>query len=161
DRLWLVSAFLKSCAQFLKIHLRPCRKPLYAYSVDSCRSAVRLHLFPRCFKRLGSVHFIDQTEPFTSFDDAVFQRRQHALTPHRSFPPRPAAVRLCALCSPLGHCRRLAFALLRCRTHASTFLPPVPRRSFAFCASHGSRRFGTMKALTPAPLTTPSAGLPA
>jgi hypothetical protein len=49
----------------------------------------------------------------------------------------------------------------RCGSHASTFLPPVPRRSFAFCASRGFRRFGTMKALTPASLTTHSAGLPA
>jgi hypothetical protein len=49
----------------------------------------------------------------------------------------------------------------RCGSHTSTFLPPVPRRSFAFCASHDFRRLGTMKALTPAPLITPSAGLPA
>ena len=31
----------------------------------------------------------------------------------------------------------LAFALPRCLAHASTFLPPVPRRSFALCASRG------------------------
>jgi hypothetical protein len=49
----------------------------------------------------------------------------------------------------------------RCGSYASTFLPPVPRRSFAFCPSRGFRRFGTMKALTPAPLTIHSAGLPA
>ena len=44
---------------------------------------------------------------------------------------------LCALSSSCGHCRRLAFALPRCLAHASTFLPPVPRRSFALCASRG------------------------
>jgi hypothetical protein len=48
----------------------------------------------------------------------------------------------------------------RCGSYASTFLPPVPRRSFAFCASRGFRRFGTMKALTPVRLTY-RAGLPA
>src|SRR5262249_35319704 len=143
------------------IHLRPGRKSLHALTVYSCRPSVRLHFMPCRLKRLGSVHFVDQAEPFPSFD-AVFQRRQHALTPHRSFHPRPIpAVSLCALCSPLGHCRRLAFALLRCETHASTFLPPVPQHSFAFCASRDFRRFGTMKALTPAPFTTHSAGLPA
>jgi hypothetical protein len=141
--------------------LRPGRKSLHTLSVNSCGSAVPFHLLPCRLKRLGSVHFVDQAEPFPSFD-AVFQRRQHALIPHRSFHPPPiSAVGLCALCSPYGHCRRLAFALLRCETHASTFLPPVPRRSFALCASRRFRRFGTMKALTPAPLTTHSAGLPA
>ena len=79
----------------------------------------------------------DQAIPFASFD-AVFQRRQHALLPHRGFHPRPVpAVSLCALCSPCGHCRRFAFALPLGGTHASTFLPPVPRRSFALCASRG------------------------
>ena len=70
---------------------------------------------------------------------------------------------LCALCSPCGHCRRLAFALPLRVAHASTFLPPVPRRCFASSASRrGSSppRCGTMKALTPTPLTD-SVGLPA
>ena len=71
------------------------------------------------------------------------------------------AASLCALRSPFGHCRRLAFALLHCETHASTFLSPFPRRGFASRTSRGSRRFGTMETLTPAPLTTPNAGLPA
>jgi hypothetical protein len=30
-----------------------------------------------------------------------------------------------------------AWLCSRCGSHASTFLPPVPRRSFAFCAFHG------------------------
>jgi hypothetical protein len=103
----------------------------------------------------------DQAEPFTS-SDAVFQRRQHALVPHRNFHPRPIpAVWLCALCSPLGHYRRLAFALLPCETHVSTFLSPFPRRGFAFRTCRGFHRFGTMETLTPAPLTTHGAGLPA
>jgi hypothetical protein len=66
----------------------------------------------------------------------------------------------CTLCSPHGHSRRLAFALPLCVAHASTFLPPVPRRCFAFSASRGLCRCGTMKALTPARLTC-RAGLPA
>ena len=49
----------------------------------------------------------------------------------------------------------------RCGSHASTFLPPFPRRDFAFRAFSGSPRNGTMETLTPAPLTTHSAGLPA
>src|SRR5262249_10160545 len=102
------------------------------------------------------VHFVDQAEPFPSFD-AVLQRRQHAFVPHRSFHPRPvAAVCLCALCSLLRHYRRLAFALLHCETHTSTFLSPFPRRGFAFRTSRDFRRFGTMETLTPAPLTLPA-----
>src|SRR5262244_3193498 len=160
-RLWPVGSVLKSYTQFLKIHLRPCRKALHALAVYSRCATVRLYFLPCRLKRLGSVHFVDQAEPFPSFD-AVLQRRQHAFVPHRSFHPRPvAAVCLCALCSLLRHYQRLAFALLHCETHTSTFLSPFPRRSFAFCASRGSGRFGTTKALTPAPLTTPSAGLPA
>src|SRR6266536_811066 len=141
--------------------ISPCRKPLHALSVYSCCARVSLYFLPCRPKRLGSVHFVDQAEPFTSFD-AVLQRRQHALIPHRSFHPRPVpAMCLCTLCSPLGHCRRSAFALLHCETHASTFLSPFPRHGFAFRASRGFRRFGTMETLTPAPLTTLSAGLPA
>jgi hypothetical protein len=93
--------------------------------------------------------------------DAVTQRRQHALHSLRGFnslPIRP--VSLCVLSSPCEHYRRLLLALHRCDSHPSTFLPPVPRRSFAFCASRGFNRCGTMKALTPAPLTY-GAGLPA
>jgi len=36
----------------------------------------------------------------------------------------------------------------RCGSHASTFLPPFPRRGFAFRPSRGSRRLGTMETLT-------------
>ena len=68
---------------------------------------------------------------------------------------------LCALCSPVGHYRRFAFALLRCATHVSTFLSPFPRHGFAFRTWRGFHRFGTMETLTPAPLTTHRAGLPA
>jgi hypothetical protein len=48
-----------------------------------------------------------------------------------------------------------------CGSHASTSLSPFPRHDFAFRAFRGSPRFGTMETLTPAPLTTHSAGLPA
>jgi len=44
-------------------------------------------------------------------------------------------------------------------SHASTFLSPFPRRSFASRASRGFHRFGTMETLTPTPLTC-GAGLP-
>src|SRR5437773_7433389 len=95
--LWPVGSSLKRCTQFLKIHLPPCRKPLHALSVYSCCARVPLYLLPCRPKRLGSVHFVDQAEPFTSFD-AVLQRRQHALIPHRSLHPRPVpAMCLCAL----------------------------------------------------------------
>src|SRR6266511_2463798 len=54
-----------------------------------------------------------------------------------------------------------AWLCSRCGSHASTFLSPFPRRGFAFRPSRGFHRFGTMETLTPAPLTTHSAGLPA
>jgi len=44
----------------------------------------------------------------------------------------------CALSSLLRHYRRFAFALPLRVAHASTFLPPVPRRCFALSASRGS-----------------------
>ena len=71
--------------------------------------------------------------------DAVTQRRQHALHSLRGFNSLPVwPVSLCVLSSPCGHYRRLLLALHRCDFHPSTFLPPVPRRSFALCASRGS-----------------------
>ena len=93
-------------------------------------------------------------ESFFSSLDAVAQRRQHALVPHRGFYPRPfSSVVLCALFSACAHCRRFALALPLCTTRSSTFLPPVPRRCFAPSASRVLMllgRCGTMKALTPA-----------
>ena len=90
----------------------------------------------------------------------LLQRRQHALVPHRGFHPRPiSALGLCALCSLLGHYRRLAFALPRCRL---TLLPScLPSLGAALLSAllAAPRRCGTMKALTPAPLTY-GAGLP-
>ena len=62
-----------------------------------------------------------------------FQRRQHALVPHRSFHPQPISARcLCALANPYGYYRRFAFALLRCETHASTFLSSLPSKRLCF-----------------------------
>jgi hypothetical protein len=49
-----------------------------------------------------------------------------------------SAARLYALRSPFGHWQRFAFALPLCETYPSTFLPPVPRRCFAFSASRRS-----------------------
>ena len=66
----------------------------------------------------------------------------------------PAQVRhfvplgFCALLSRFRHFRRLSLPLFIHR--ASTFLPPLPRGGFAARPSHGLRRNGTMKALTPA-----------
>ena len=50
----------------------------------------------------------------------------------------PHCMGLCVLTSPCGHYRRLLLALHRCAFLPSTFLPPVPRRSFTLCASRGS-----------------------
>ena len=94
--------------------------------------------------------------PLTPFSSAANMRSLHTVA---STHDQSRPLGLCALSSPLRHSRRFAFALPRV-AHASTFLPPVPRRSFALCASRGSSRCGTMKALTPAPLTY-GAGLPA
>src|SRR5215510_793493 len=159
-RLWLVCSRPKRSLKFFQIDFCTCLKLLHALPIHPCRSGVILDFVPGRLKRLLSVHLVNQAKPFPSFD-AVFQRRQHAFTPHRGFHPRPiSSVGLCALCSPCGHCRRLAFALPGCVAHASTFLSPFPRRGFAFRPSHGSHRFGTMESLTPAPLTY-RAGLPA
>ena len=77
-------------------------------------------------------------ESFRCFLGRRCQRRPHALVPHRGFYPHPlSCAGVCALSSPCGHCRRFALALPLCETHASTFLPPVPRRCFTFSASRG------------------------
>jgi hypothetical protein len=47
----------------------------------------------------------------------------------------------------------------RCGSHASTFLPPFPRRGFAFRTFSEFLRNGTMETLTPLPLTC-NRGLP-
>ena len=70
--------------------------------------------------------------------DAVTQRRQHGFLSLRGFNSQPVwPVSLCVLFSPCGHYRRLLLALLRYDSLPSTVLPPVPRRSFALCASRG------------------------
>ena len=87
-----------------------------------------------------------------------FQRRQHALIPHRSFHPRP--VGLCALCS---HFATTGALLSLCPVVSLTlppFYPPFPQSGFTFRPSRGSPRFGTTGTLTPTPLTY-GAGLPA
>ena len=70
--------------------------------------------------------------------DAVTRRRQHVFPSLRGFNFWPVwPVSLCVLFSPCGHYRRSLLALLRFDSPTSTFLPPVPRRSFALCASRG------------------------
>src|SRR5215472_4449037 len=51
-RLWPVGSVLKSYTQFLKIHLRPCRKALHALAVYSRCATVRLYFLPCRLKRL-------------------------------------------------------------------------------------------------------------
>lgn len=59
----------------------------------------------------------------------------HSLHPEASTHAPLRAVRFCALANPYGYYRRLLCS--RCGAHTSTFLPPVPRRCFAFSAFHG------------------------
>jgi hypothetical protein len=109
--------------------------------------------FPRPHEASRAHTPCHQTIPTSSFD-AVRQRRHHAPGPHRSFRPRPVtAARFCALPSPHGHSRRsLCFAMI---PHASTF----PRPGIAVRAFRGSRRSGTMRALTPGCARTPDRSL--
>jgi hypothetical protein len=105
---------------------------------------------------LCRVEDISYLPPRTPLPSAANMRSLHPVAsthdPHGSFASAPCltlpGTDSARICSQRG-------------SHASTFLPPVPRRSFALCASRGFHRCGTMKALTPAPLTTHSAGLPA
>jgi hypothetical protein len=70
--------------------------------------------------------------------DAVTRRRQHGFLSLRGFDSWPVwPLSRCVLFSPCGHYRRLLLALLRSDSLPSTFLPPVPRRCFAFSASRG------------------------
>src|SRR5687768_8972806 len=93
--------------------------------------------------------------------DVVTLRRQHALTPHRSFHARPiSAACLFASRSPFGHWRRLLSLCLSVEfTYPPSCLPSLGAvlLSALLAAYH---RCGTMKALTPAPLTD-GPGLPA
>ena len=68
----------------------------------------------------------------------------------------------CALFSPAvaGHWRHDAKRLPVSGFHTSTCLPPFPNHGFALRASRDHGRYGTMKALTPARVTSRS-GLPA
>jgi hypothetical protein len=80
---------------------------------------------------------MDQTEPSFSLD-AVVQRRQHALRPHRCFHPGPSLdPRFWPLSSRRRHLR--SSCLHRCQLPASTSLPPVPRLGFALRACRSGR----------------------
>ena len=83
---------------------------------DRFQGALQVFLFP---------YFIDQTEPFASFDSS-FEGFQHAFCPHACF--RPVSLRgdFSALFS-LRHSRQ--FELRLCFFHASTFLSPLAPRS--------------------------------
>ena len=93
--------------------------------------------------------------------DVVTLRRQHALTPHRSFHARPiSAACLCASRSHLDTGGALLSLCLSVEfTYPPSCLPPLGAvlLSALLAAYH---RCGTMKALTPAPLTD-GPGLPA
>ena len=134
-RLRLIRPALQRLPQFIEIRFRSGRKPLDTLPVHPRRTRVVSHLAPRRLQRRRAIDLVDQAKPFAAFD-AVIQRRQHALVPHRGFHPRPiTAARVCTLYSHLWHCRCFAHALPRFGLHASTFLPPVPRRGFALRAS--------------------------
>jgi hypothetical protein len=138
DRLWPVLLHPERSLKFVQIVFCPCSN---------------------CFTLCPSTPAAPALS-FTSFD-AVCQRRQHALDPHRSFHPRPvSALSLCVLCNPCGHYRRFAFALPRCVAHSSTFRLPSLGAVLLSALLAASHRCGTMKALTPAPLTD-GPGLPA
>ena len=150
DRVRLIAAFPQRRPQLVQIAFRPCFKPLDALSIHPCRTLVGADFRPGRRQCRRGVHLVHQAVPTTSFD-AVLQRQHHALRPHRSFHPRPITG-FCTSSSLCGHCR--CCHLLRHGVHASTSLPPFPRRGFAFHTSRGLRRL----ALTPAGLArTPQA----
>ena len=128
-------------------------EPLDALSIHARRPAIGPYFLPGRLKGLRRVHLVYQTVPAASFD-AVNQRRYHTLRPNPGF--HPAQVRhlvplgFCALFSHFRHFRRCSLPVSVHR--ASTFLPPLPRSGFAARPSHGLRRSGTMRALTPASL---------
>ena len=110
-----------------------------ALLVYSGASAFSHYLFQRASEILWTPDFVDQSEPFSSFNPR-FQGCQHALCPGLSFHPCPSGTDLSVLWSPLGHCRRCLF--LGSVFHASTFLPPFAPRALP--------RFGALtKALSP------------
>ena len=130
-----IPPFFQIFRQFAQIPLSVSRKSLTALSIYSRRAFVGLDLLPGRRQRLRSIDFVDQTEPFVSFD-AVIQRRQHALRPDRAVDPRPISGQIGrGLHSLCRHCRHFACPFALSVFHASTFLPPFPRRGFGFRAS--------------------------
>jgi hypothetical protein len=117
---------------------------MYLASADD-----RLDKFP-C--PLGSVHFVDQAEPFASYD-VVTLRRQHALTPHRSFHARPiSAACLCACVVLLDTGGALLSLCLSVEfTYPPSCLPSLGAALLSALLA-AFLRCGTMKALTPAPV---------
>src|SRR5208282_1623880 len=123
--------------------LRSRREPLDALTVHPRGPFVGGDLAPRNLEGRRPDGLVNQRKPLASFD-ALVERRRHALCPDRSFRPIQAGI--------VG-----LWSLLILR--AFRFLPPFPRNGFATRPSRGSRRIGTMKALTPAALT-PDGGSP-
>src|SRR5690606_26558481 len=89
---------------------------LWAFAAGNfLRRALQVFPFP---------DFINQTEPFASFNSSS-EGYQHALGPHACFSPLPFRRDFSALFSQ-WHSRQ--FELLLCFLHASTFLPPLAPR---------------------------------
>ena len=124
-------------------------------AVHAGRTLIGSNLLPCNLKRSQTTDFVNQAEPFASFD-AVSQRRQHVFCPDRGFHPTSG---FCALFSRCRHWRHVAYALPVTGFHTSTFLPPFPRRGFALHAFRGDCRYSTMKALTSDRVTSRT-GLP-
>ena len=79
-----------------------------------------------------------------------FRRRQHVLSPHRSFNPRPtSAVDLCALSNPYGHSRRYSLlSLWFSRIHLPASLPSARLCFPPLSRLSPLRYFRTMETLT-------------
>src|SRR5574337_1635789 len=98
---------------------------------------------------------ISYLPPVTPLPCATHMRSLHC----EASTHNPLGVVVSAPCLTLTGTSGAVFCSRR-SSYASTFLPPFPRRSFAFCTSRRFRRFGTMETLTPTRLTH-RAGLPA
>ena len=93
---------------------------------------------------------LNQTPPLTPVTSADTMRSVQIDGFHPAQIRHVMPLGFCALFSRLRHFRHCCLPVSVHR--ASTFLPPFPRTGFATRPSHGLRRSGTMKALTPVPL---------
>ena len=127
-----VGSPLQRYAQFLEIPLRLGRKLLDTLTVDSCCSAVPRYLLLGFLKRLGSVHFVDQAEPFSSFDPFLSAANMRSFHTEASTHDQSLLWASAPCVATLRHSRRFALALLRRETHASTFLSSLPSERLCF-----------------------------